>query len=104
MVVVAPEALHLVLALLMARAGPVPVQAVVPFVNVSVLTAVVDVVAVVTWPWWVSPGAAKVTVPATWQLIVAAAPAVPDAATRVTAPALAGMAIAAATKSNLRIM
>ena len=47
---------------------------------------------------------AKLMVPATWQLIVAAAPAVGAVATSVTAPALTGMAIAAATSSSFRII
>src|SRR3974390_401787 len=90
----------------MLSAGPLPVQAVEPAVYVCFLTAVVEVVAVVAYPLWVSPDApAKVIVPVSWQLIVGpAAPAGDAVPTRVTAPALAGIAIAAATNSSLRII
>jgi hypothetical protein len=70
--------------------------------NVVAEVVVVDVFDALAAPLCEIPGGAKVTVPLTLQ--GATAPATPAVAMPVTATAPNGMAIAAATKSNLRIM
>ena len=97
---------HFTVAVLMVSLGRVPAwvdpqadpDSVPPVVVVDV------VMAVVREPFLVIPGAAKWTIPVNAQVMGVLAPATLDVLTRATAPALAGMAIAAATKRSLRIM
>ena len=98
-----PVPVHLVDAVVIEWPAPVPVHPVPLKARFPVL--VVEVFAVLTAPAVDSPGAAKVTVDETAQLMAGAALApAAEAIPPLTATTLAGMAIAAATNSNLRIM